>query len=59
VALAQRFVYDGMLLGVYPSRRYMSAKVRTFLDCLSERRRFDMSPLDAPEAPATPARSAR
>lgn len=33
--LPERFTSEGTLYGVYPSRRYLSAKVRTFLDFIA------------------------
>ena len=38
--LPERFTFEGTLYGVYPSRRYLSAKVRTFLDFIAEDSRF-------------------
>ena len=38
--LPERFTSEGSLYGVYPSRRYLSAKVRTFLDFIAQDSRF-------------------
>lgn len=38
--LPERFTTEGTLYGVYPSRRYLSAKVKTFLDFIAEDSRF-------------------
>jgi len=38
--LPERFTAEGTLYGVYPSRRYLSAKVRTFLDFFAADSRF-------------------
>ncbi len=39
--LPERFTSEETLIGVYPSRRYLSAKVRTFLDFIAEESRFN------------------
>lgn len=38
--LPERAKSDSMLCGVYPSRKYLSAKVRTFIDFIAEDSRF-------------------
>lgn len=40
VVLPDRFTMEGSLYGVYPSRNYLSAKVRTFLDFVAVDARF-------------------
>jgi DNA-binding transcriptional LysR family regulator len=38
--LPEQIVFEGRLFAVYPSRKYLSAKVRTFIDFIAADKRM-------------------